>query len=80
MNLHQFSANSTELTKLLWDDSRIINSDIEQNNSLKVLGLKWCINQYVISLFIYNLCEALNNCRNITKRNILKVIFLFSIQ
>ena len=73
MNLWQFSTNSTELRKL-WDDNRIIKSDVEQNNSLKVLGFKWCINQDIISFNVDNLFKTLNSCRNITNRNILKVI------
>lgn len=72
MNLRQYNTNSEELKKL-WDDSGIIQSEIEPNNSLKVLGLKWCTSTDVISLNIDNLCETLNNCRDITKRNILKV-------
>ena len=46
MNLRQFNTNSIELKKF-WNDSRIIKSDVEQNNSLKVLGLEWCISQDV---------------------------------
>lgn len=72
MNLRKFNTNS-EVLKKRWNSYGLIKLENETNSSFKVLGLNWCTKTDRIFLNIDPLYDTLNNCKKITKRNILKV-------